>query len=259
MLSNARCKLLWVWRMRQVLSFVIVLLIGFLLGVAFHRAGLLHTTVAMVLPKRVLTKPPPDFSDSTFYQIKAPLEAAFPTKADVVMVGDSLTEMPDWRALFPNVRIANYGISGDSTDGALRRLDAILATGARTAFVMLGINDIYRGIPADITIANFRRLIHALRTSGMSVYVESILFTRQPDEAASIAALNKSLSETCTSGPTCVFIDLNSRLATGDLLRSDFSFDGIHLTPPAYAAWRDAIRPFLPTTDPRPGSPVERQ
>jgi hypothetical protein len=226
---------------------VVVLLIGFLLGVAFHRAGL-NATVARVLPKPVLTLLSPDLS--AYWRLKVALQAAFPAKADVVMIGDSLTELPDWTALFPNVRIANYGIGGDTTDGALRRLDPILATQARTAFVMLGINDIHLGIPTAIMIANFRRLIAALRAAGMSVYVQSTLFTRQPEDAASIAALNNSLRETCTNGTTCVFVDLNSRLATGDLLRPDFSVDGTHLTPPAYAAWRDAIRPLLPATDP---------
>ena len=231
------------------LGLAVVFLIGFVLGVDFHRAGLVHATVAMVHPKQVPANPTPDLSENFFYRLKAPLQAAFPAKADVVMVGDSLTDLPGWSTLFPNVRIANYGISGDTTDGALRRLDPILATGAGTAFVMLGINDIRRHFPHATTIANFRRLIDALRTAGMTVYVESTLFTRQPEDAASIAALNKSLSETCKNGTNCVFVDLNSRLATGDLLRPDFSVDGTHLTPPAYAAWRDAIRPFLSLTN----------
>jgi lysophospholipase L1-like esterase len=240
--------------LRQGLTLAVLLLVGFVLGLAFHRAGLLHATVEMVHPQQVRAKPPPDFSENLFYKLKVPLQAAFPAKADVVMIGDSLTDLPDWSALFPNVRIANYGIIGDTTDGALRRLDPILASGARTAFVMLGINDIHRHFPDATTIANFRHLIDALRTAGMTVYVESTLFTRQPEDAASIAALNRSLSETCKNGTNCVFVDLNSRLAAGDLLRPDFSVDGTHLTPPAYAAWRDAIRQFLPATDPRPAA-----
>ena len=157
--------------MRYGLSFVVVLLIGFSLGVAFHRAGLLNASVATILPKPVLTKKSVLTMLCPDRRLKAALQAAFPAKANVVMVGDSLTDLPDWTALFANARIANYGISGDTTDGALRRLDPILSTGARTAFVMLGINDIHTGVPAATTIANFRRLIDTLRTAGMSVWM----------------------------------------------------------------------------------------
>ena len=43
-----------------------------------------------------------------------------------VMPGDSLTEGIDWRELFPDVKILNRGISGDTSAGVLNRLDEVI-------------------------------------------------------------------------------------------------------------------------------------
>src|SRR3954451_1058356 len=45
--------------------------------------------------------------------------------ADVVMLGDSITEGIDWHELFPHVRILNRGIGGDTSAGVLNRLDEV--------------------------------------------------------------------------------------------------------------------------------------
>jgi lysophospholipase L1-like esterase len=233
--------------MRRALAFLVVLALGFVLGIAFHRAGLLQATVAAILPKR-----PPDLSDGTTYRFVAPLELAFPTKADVVMVGDSMTEAPIWSAAFPDVRVANEGISSDTTDGVLRRMDAILATGAKTAFVMLGINDIRRNVPQADTVANYAKIIDDLRNAGMKVYVESTVYTRNATETAPITALDHALQAMCIQGP-CTFVDLNAVLSVDGLERAEFSFDGTHLTPAGYQAWVGVIRPLLEAdTDPKP-------
>lgn len=226
--------------MRPILSFVAVLAVGFALGVEFHRAGLLQATAALVLPK-----PPPDLSDGPTYRYVAPLERDFPSSASVAMLGDSLTEVPIW-----GPGVANLGISSDTTDGALRRLDVVKAP---TVFVMLGINDIRRGVPLADTLRNYRAIVDGL--SGRKVYVESTLYTRRPEETARITALDDALVAICRE-KGCTFIDLNPQLSDGGLLRSEFSFDGTHLTPAGYAAWREAISPLLPSADPVPHSPA---
>ena len=65
---------------------------------------------------------------------------------DVVMLGDSITEGADWPALFPGVRIHNQGIGGDDTDGVLRRLALVTDRRPGKVFVMIGTNDIGKGV-----------------------------------------------------------------------------------------------------------------
>src|SRR5207248_8209738 len=92
----------------------------------------------------------------SLYDMRAPLLAAFPPNGRIAMVGDSLTELVDWRGIFPDEDIANYGISGDTVDGALARVPAILKSNARKVFVMIGINDLRRGRSVSWIISRYR-------------------------------------------------------------------------------------------------------
>src|SRR5262245_42569936 len=62
--------------------------------------------------------------------------------ADVIMLGDSITEKIDWRELFPGVSILNRGIGGDTSAGVLKRLDEVIARHPKIVFLMVGVNDL---------------------------------------------------------------------------------------------------------------------
>jgi hypothetical protein len=77
------------------------------------------------------------------------------TRAEVVMLGDSLTELGEWQEMFPEVKIANRGISSDMTSGILERLDEVMEARPRKVFLMAGINDLFWGgvvavVPFDL-------------------------------------------------------------------------------------------------------------
>ena len=40
----------------------------------------------------------------------------FSPNVDVVMIGDSITQLGIWNEIFPNVKIANRGVGGDATE-----------------------------------------------------------------------------------------------------------------------------------------------
>ena len=46
-------------------------------------------------------------------------------KYKIVMLGDSITDEGQWDELLNNSKVQNRGISGDTTDGVLDRLDSI--------------------------------------------------------------------------------------------------------------------------------------
>lgn len=105
------------------------------------------------------------------------------TPLKIVAFGDSLTsghKLPQKDA-YPAVLqqklkaaglpfvIYNQGISGDTTGGALRRLDRALELGPRIAIVELGVNDGLRGVPVPQVKANLEKIISALQQQGADV------------------------------------------------------------------------------------------
>ena len=98
------------------------------------------------------------------YEMRAPILAAFPPKAQIAMVGDSLTELAPWSGIFPDADIANYGISGDTVDGVVARVPSILASRAKKVFVMIGINDLHKG--QSVKVPSFRHIANSWRPLG---------------------------------------------------------------------------------------------
>lgn len=66
--------------------------------------------------------------------------------------------------------VQNAGVSGDTTEGGLRRLPRLLASLKRKpdlAIVELGANDLLRGIPPERTRANLDAILQQLRECGI--------------------------------------------------------------------------------------------
>ena len=62
----------------------------------------------------------------------------------IVFLGDSITEgSQNWNKYFNSKNIANRGISGDTTEGVLARLDEICYYKPLAVFLLIGINDIF--------------------------------------------------------------------------------------------------------------------
>ena len=108
-------------------------------------------------------------------------KAAAPLK--IVAFGDSLTSghrLPQKDA-YPAViqqklnaaglpfTIVNQGISGDTTAGALRRIDRALELKPQIAVVELGVNDGLRGVPVPQIRANLEKIIAAFRENDVDV------------------------------------------------------------------------------------------
>ena len=79
-----------------------------------------------------------------------------------VMLGDSLTEGIDWRELFPDVKILNRGIGGDTSAGVLNRLDEVIGRHPKIVVLMIGANDLRMGVPVPQVAANIRSIVQTL-------------------------------------------------------------------------------------------------
>ena len=182
---------------------------------------------------------------SPSFQTRYGVISAFPVRADVVMVGDSLTEAADWHAIFPGVDVTNQGISADTTVGLLDRLDLVNRAKPRLIALMFGVNDLQRGQPVAEVYARYAKAIGELAAPGRCIIVQSTLLTRRGAELnAAISDLNGRLSAGCAGGK-CDFVDLNALLAPNGELPVEATVDGIHLTSRGYILWRDALLPHL--------------
>ena len=66
-------------------------------------------------------------------------------------------------------KIVNAGVSGDTTSGALQRLDWLLDRPFRLAIIELGANDALRAVPPAITRRNLEIIILKLKATGARV------------------------------------------------------------------------------------------
>ena len=89
----------------------------------------------------------------------------------VMMIGDSITDEGEWSELF-EIKVQNRGISGDTTSGVIDRLDS-LSPSVKTAFIMIGVNDIMRGKDIDEVYKNYIQILNTFKEKGIKTYIQS--------------------------------------------------------------------------------------
>ena len=76
------------------------------------------------------------------------------------------------------VSVINAGVSGDTTAGGLARLDWSLADNPDAVIIVLGGNDMLRGLPPEGTKANLEAIIGRLRGKGVEVLLAGMMAPR---------------------------------------------------------------------------------
>jgi len=187
-----------------------------------------------------------DHSDY-FYHKKSFFDQHGGHEYDIVFIGDSITDGAEWKELFPSLKIANRGISGDRTDSVLKRMDSIYSTNATKAFIMIGINDILHGTDIYKIVENYNLIIEKLVAHTIQVYVQSTLLTgkQKAQQNKKIEALNDHLKKIAYANESVTYIDLNIILAKDSFLNADYSRDGMHLNGTGYAVWKKLIEIYL--------------
>ena len=181
----------------------------------------------------------------------------FSPKADIVMVGDSVTSAGEWSEIFPDVKIANRGISGETAEDILQRMDSIFAVQPNLAFLMVGINDIYDGQSIDTIFAHCVSIVEQLRARNITVYMQSTVecsIDKCGGRIDKVRALNQRLEAYAVShGIT--YIDLNAGLSSESQgLLSDYTYDGMHLNARGFVQWKAMIRAYVNNTSPQQSS-----
>lgn len=170
-------------------------------------------------------------------------------RADVVMLGNSITYGVNWDELMGRRSIVNRGIGGDNTYGMLNRMDYVYSLHPRLCCVMAGINDLYAGIPLDTVFANYKKILAGLRGQKITPVIQSTLLVsakfKRAAEMNPVVARLDSLLEAYARQEKIDYLDLNRVLAPSGSLREECTFDGLHLTAAGYAPWRAQLEPIL--------------
>lgn len=158
----------------------------------------------------------------------------------IIFLGNSITEMGDWKTYLSDTTVVNRGIGGDITFGVLKRLDEIIARKPAKLFLLIGINDIGRDIPEVVIADNCRKIIRAVQTGspGTKIFLQSIMpvnpdvagFPQHYDKQDHILKANQLLKGVAAS-THCPFVNI-APLFTDSRGRLDAKYtrDGLHLT-----------------------------
>ncbi len=77
-----------------------------------------------------------------------------------------------------DVRLVNAGVSGDTTNGALARIDWVLAEPYSAVILHVGYNDAFRGIPTGQVHQNLERLLAKIDQRGLPTLLAGAMAPR---------------------------------------------------------------------------------
>jgi lysophospholipase L1-like esterase len=176
-------------------------------------------------------------------------------KGAVVFLGDSITQ--GWGgglgAAFPGVKVANRGISGDTTRGVLIRLqDDVLALDPPVVVLLIGTNDLDEGASPETIAGNLKLILAALERHDPKlrivldlVFPSSATKNRPADQIQKLNALYlgavKSDARVTALETWRLFAD-----EAGDAKLAEFP-DLLHPNEVGYAKWAAALRPVFAT------------
>jgi lysophospholipase L1-like esterase len=182
---------------------------------------------------------------------------------DSYTIGTSVSSAESWPAQLvarvPELQlVANLGVNGYSTDEVIVDELPRLA-GLRPEFVtlMIGVNDVVRGMPEQRYAANLVLILDELlgqlsadrilcvATPNYTVTPQGSAFGSPNEQRAGIVRFNRRLGEVCESrGIRFVheIFGISEAAATDRSLVAD---DGLHPSGAQYALWVDAIQPIV--------------
>jgi acyl-CoA thioesterase-1 len=142
--------------MKQMTSGYLRRIAQILLVVTIWGAG---ASIAKAAPLEIV-----GFGDSLMAGYELPEGDGFPAVLEAALKREGI-----------DAKVANAGVSGDTTTGGLERLDWSVPDGTKLVILELGANDALRGIAPEITRDNLDTMIIRLKERGMSVILAGML------------------------------------------------------------------------------------
>lgn len=224
----------------------------FIVGTSYillKRGGIEHITTDV---KAVIGNNASSFKQLAHYRSRVSLFKKLEIKEDnIVFMGDSLTQRGEWAEIFNNPKVVNRGIDSDKTAGLLNRIEHVAKNHPKKIFLLIGINDINKGINEKEILTNYEKIISTIKTTSpkTQIYIQSLLPVNKtkylhPIDNEKVRVVNKEL-QTLAIQEKVMYIDLYSLLVKNDELNEEYTRDGIHLTGDAYMIWKNAVEQYV--------------
>ncbi len=181
-------------------------------------------------------------------------------KGATVLAGDSITEGYTHTELFAEytaetgIPVYNRGISGDTSDRLLERLEkTILNIKPKNLVLLIGTNDLGVGADADFVSHNVERIIEQSRKrcKNINIILESVypvntkINKQGRRNNKDIALLNEKLKAVAEKHKT-EFADLTDMLSDDNgMFKAEYTYDGLHANAKAYEIITRAVLPLL--------------
>jgi lysophospholipase L1-like esterase len=173
----------------------------------------------------------------------------------VVFLGDSITQ--GWGDKmgnsFPGMKVANRGISGDTTRGVLIRLkEDVIALNPAAVVLLIGTNDLEEGADPEVIDSNLKLILAKLKLHDpkMPVVLCQVFPSSETKNrpAEKIRRLNQLYAATVRGDAQVTLIETWLLFAGehGDAKLEEFP-DLLHPNQAGYAKWSAALRPILAT------------
>ena len=188
-------------------------------------------------------------------------------KETTVFFGDSITELCPVEDLYATytrktgVPIINRGISAETTDSMLKRIEkTVLVMKPKNLVMLMGINDIAAKVDNQQIVNNIKQMITLTKQQSTKTHIilqavypinktdrESLFdkFQLRDRDNQTIDELNEML-ESLAKEEKITFLNVNSYLMDKNKeLKKEYTFDGLHTNMQGYLAIRDAILEVL--------------
>jgi lysophospholipase L1-like esterase len=173
----------------------------------------------------------------------------------LVFLGNSITQGwgDKFRGHFEGVKVANRGISGDTTRGILIRLkEDVLSLKPKGVVILIGTNDLEEKATPEVIAGNLKLILAALKKHNAKMPI--ILCNTFPSSASKrrpadqIKKINQLYFAVVKGDPQITVLDtwLLFADAKGDAKKPEFP-DLLHPNQIGYDKWAAALRPLLAT------------
>lgn len=189
------------------------------------------------------------------------LNEEYAFNSQTVLLGDSITDFFNYYELFYDFSkesgqaVYNRGISGDTTDRLLERLDEnVLNIKPKNLVLLIGTNDIGRGLPLSMSVENVSQIIEKTKEKcpDINFILQAVYpinenmrdeFEKRSNEK--IKLMNEEFIKLCKKYG-CAWLDITDKLKdeTGNLKR-ELTYDGLHLNVSAYKIVAESVIPLL--------------
>jgi lysophospholipase L1-like esterase len=171
-------------------------------------------------------------------------------KANIVMLGTSLTQDIDWNELMSRGDIINRGYGGDILAVLASRLNYVMAAQPKICFIEAGINDIDTHVPIAESIQLLMGIVDTLQRHAIIPVLTAVTqvtadANNQKERNEKISQFNRELYKLAQNRKLTV-IDNNPILAPAGHLQPELAkSDGLHYLPKTYLVWKAAIDKVL--------------